>query len=326
MLSATLLAACGSSSDGSSGNATTTPATSTAAPTAHAPVNSPQDLAILDTITVTQDDPAKTPTVKIASPPVNVSATTVKVLKEGSGEASNGTSRVTVRQALFLGSDGKQLDTNYEPQTSASFVLNSTDNIPGLNIALFGVKAGSRILYAIPPADAFGAAGRTAAGIGGTDDLVVVADILSVGTPLAAATGTPVAPVAGLPTVTFDPTSGPTITVPKTAAPTALVSQLLVEGTGPVVASGQSVTVHYTGVLWDGGTVFDSSWAKKAPFTTTIGTGSVIPAWDKAIVGQKVGSRVLIIAPPADAYGTASQGAVPANATLVFVVDILDAG
>ena len=127
--------------------------------------------------------------------------------------------------------------------------------------------------------------------------------------------------------MTFDPTAGPTITVPKTAAPTALVVQNLIDGTGPEVKSGQTITVHYTGVLWTDGTVFDSSWTRKSPATFAIGTGNVIPGWDKGLVGKKVGSRVLLVVPPADGYGAQPpQGSkIPANATLVFVVDILDA-
>ena len=113
--------------------------------------------------------------------------------------------------------------------------------------------------------------------------------------------------------------------MPKTAAPTALVSQNLIDGTGPEVKTGQTITVHYTGALWTDGTVFDSSWKRKSPATFAIGTGNVIPGWDKGLVGKKVGSRVLLVVPPADGYADKVQGQIPANSTLVFVVDILDA-
>jgi peptidylprolyl isomerase len=293
----------------------------------HQPVNSAADLAVLDSITVTGDDPAVTPKVTFGTLPVQVTATTVKTLKEGTGDASSNGSKVTVRQALFLGKDGKQLDSNFESKDTASFLLSGAGNtIPGLLTALTGVKAGSRLLYAIPPAEAFGTGGRTDAGISGSDDLVVVADVVAVSRPLTQATGTDVPPVAGLPTVTFDATNGPTITVPKTAAPSTLVSQNLVDGAGPEVQSGQSITVHYTGVLWNDGTVFDSSWTRKSPANFVIGQGQVIPGWDKGLVGKKVGSRVLLVVPPADGYGAQANGQIPANSTLVFVVDILDAG
>jgi peptidylprolyl isomerase len=322
------LAACSSDSGTASGGATTaSPTPAGASDPVHKPANTAADLAVLDSITVAGDDPAVTPKVTFGKLPVQVTATTVKTLKDGTGDESSEGSKVTVRQALFLGKDGKQLDSNFESKDTASFLLSSAGNtIPGLITALTGVKAGGRLLYAIPPQDAFGTAGRTEAGISGTDDLVVVADVVSVSRPLTQATGTAVPPVAGLPTVTFDATNGPTITVPKTAAPTTLVNQNLIDGTGPVVASGQTITVHYTGALWSDGTVFDSSWPRKSPANFVIGQGQVIPGWDKALVGKKVGSRVLLVVPPADGYGAQANGKIPANSTLVFVIDILDAG
>ncbi|HEU4332498.1 MAG TPA: FKBP-type peptidyl-prolyl cis-trans isomerase [Lapillicoccus sp.] len=321
------LAAC-SSGDAPSGSATTaaaTPQANTAAYAGQKALNKPDDLKILDAITVTGDDPAVTPKVTFPTLPVSVGSTAVRSLKDGTGDESVEGDKVTVRQALFLGKDGKQLQSDFEAKDTPSFILTGTDTIPGLLTALTGVKAGQRVLFAIPPAEAFGTTGNTAAGIGATDNLVVVADIVSVGKVLKQAEGAAVAPVEGQPTVTFDPTAGPTITVPKTAAPTTLVVQNLIDGTGPEIKSGQTITVHYTGVLWTDGTVFDSSWTRKSPATFGIGTGNVIPGWDKGLVGKKVGSRVLLVVPPADGYGAQAQGKIPANATLVFVVDILDA-
>ncbi len=330
------LTACGSTGTATGGPSTAPGSTSTATPSAaattgpvavHPPLNTAEDLAVLEGVKVTGDGTKTTPVVTLTKKPVNVTATTVKVLKEGTGAASSGTSRVSIIEALFHGTTGKQLDTSYG-KPAQSFVLSSTSTIPGLNIALDGVKAGSRILFAIPPADAFGSQGNSAAGVGPTDNLVVVADIVSVGTPLKKAQGATVEPKAGLPTVTFDATKGPSITVPKTPAPTSLVAQTLVQGTGATVATGQSVTVQYTGVTYSTGEVFDSSWTKQpaSPFTFTIGASQVIPGWDKGLVGKKVGSRILLVIPPADGYKDKAQGKIPANSTLVFVIDILDAG
>ena len=323
------VAACSSGSDATSATGAATTGTASDAATTnalHKPVNSAADVAVLDKITVAGDDPAVTPKVTFGTLPVSVTATTVRTLKEGSGEESGTGSKVTVRQALFLGKDGKQLDSNFERKDSQAFLLQDNGNtISGLLTALTGVKAGSRILYAIPPAEAFGPSGRTGAGISGTDNLVVVADVLAVGKPLSQATGKDVAPVAGLPTVTFDPNAGPTVTIPKTAPPTQLVSQNLIDGAGPQVQSGQTVTAHYVGLVWADNSVFDSSWAKKSPQPFPIGQGQVIPGWDKGLVGKTVGSRVLLVVPPADGYGTQVKDKIPANSTLVFVVDILDA-
>ena len=134
-----------------------------------------------------------------------------------------------------------------------------------------------------------------------------------------------------LPTVTpptAGSTAGPTITInTKATAPKTLQVKTLIKGTGAVVKKGQDIAVQYTGVIWRTGKVFHSSWSRNQPFTTVIGEGQVIPGWDTGLVGQTVGSRVLLVIPPAEGYGTAgaSPAGIKGTDTLVFVVDILAA-
>jgi peptidylprolyl isomerase len=135
------------------------------------------------------------------------------------------------------------------------------------------------------------------------------------------AEGTEVAPVEGMPTVTFADNGAPTITVPSTPAPTETRIENLRQGAGDVVNPGDTVIVQYTGVLYDGGTVFDSSWDKGAP--TQFATTDVVPGFKQALEGQTVGSQVVAVIPPADGYGDQAKGSIPAGSTLVFVVDIL---
>ena len=91
-------------------------------------------------------------------------------------------------------------------------------------------------------------------------------------------------------------------------------------------ATGQSIQVHYTGVRWRDGKKFDSSGDKGGPVDIQIGEGKVIPGWDKGLVGQTVGSRILLVVPPADGYGAAGKPpAIGPKDTMVFVVDILAA-
>src|SRR6266568_2147122 len=96
---------------------------------------------------------------------------------------------------------------------------------------------------------------------------------------------------------------------------------------GSEAASGQPVVVQYVGAIWKTGKVFDSSWKRHQPFGFTIGAtpGQVIPGWDQGLVGQPVGSRVLLSVPPADGYGKTgnTQAGIKGTDTLVFVVDIL---
>ena len=101
-----------------------------------------------------------------------------------------------------------------------------------------------------------------------------------------------------------------------------------IEGTGPEVKKGQTVRVAYTGALLKDGSVFDSSAShpEQPAFDFVVGSGQVIKGWDNGLQGQKVGSRVLLVIPPAEGYGTAgSPPKISGNDTLVFVVDILAA-
>jgi peptidylprolyl isomerase len=125
------------------------------------------------------------------------------------------------------------------------------------------------------------------------------------------------------------PTSGPlskepTVTVPKGPAPTKLETKELIAGTGAEAKAGDSITVNYVGVLYKNGKEFNASWETKEPFTFTLGKGEVIPGWDQGIQGMKVGGRRELIIPSALAYGPkGSPPKIPANAPLVFVVDLL---
>ncbi len=295
------------------------------------PFGTAADLAVLDGITVVGGSATALPGVSFSTKPVTVTATARKLLSDGSGDISVVGSRVKANLLLIKGSDGSTMDSTYDKGAPQTLDLDPTQTIPGLVQGLTGVQAGSRVLIVIPPKDAYGTAGRPELGVSGTENLVLVADIINVQVtppkPLTQAQGTVVAPVAGLPTVTFDPTAGPTITIPAgVAAPAKTVSQNLIDGAGDVVANGQTVTVHYTGVLWKDGSVFDSSWTRGQSFDFAIGGGQVIKAWDSGLVGKKVGSRVLLVVPPADGYGTnGSPPKISGTDTLVFVVDILAA-
>jgi FKBP-type peptidyl-prolyl cis-trans isomerase len=116
----------------------------------------------------------------------------------------------------------------------------------------------------------------------------------------------------------------PVVTVPKGSPPTKLVTKDLVQGTGAAASQGKTVTVNYVGVLYKNGKEFDSSWSRNQPFTTALSPGSVISGWVQGLNGMKVGGRRELIIPPSLGYGKAgSPPTIPANSTLVFVVDLL---
>jgi len=118
-------------------------------------------------------------------------------------------------------------------------------------------------------------------------------------------------------------------TASSTAPSSAPFSQTDVKiGAGDPVASGNTVTVDYTGWLYDPsksdfkGLVFDTSIGKD-PFTFTIGSGQVIAGWEQGVPGMKVGGLRRLIIPPSLAYGAVRSGPIPPNATLLFEIQLL---
>ncbi len=94
-------------------------------------------------------------------------------------------------------------------------------------------------------------------------------------------------------------------------------------GSGEEAQAGQLATVHYTGWL-ENGTQFDSSVDRGEPFQFPLGQGGVIPGWDEGVQGMQVGGTRVLVIPPELGYGEAGAGGViPANATLVFQVELL---
>lgn len=95
-----------------------------------------------------------------------------------------------------------------------------------------------------------------------------------------------------------------------------------VAGTGAEAVAGKKVTVEYTGTLTDG-KKFDSSKDHGTPFSFTLGAGEVIKGWDEGVLGMKVGGKRKLTVPPGLAYGDRAIGAIPANATLIFDIELL---
>ncbi len=134
----------------------------------------------------------------------------------------------------------------------------------------------------------------------------------------------------GVTTSTIDP-NAPTTTAPpkpEVSAPGSDPSELKVttlkEGTGEAAKNGDTLDVHYVGVLSKDGTEFDNSYDRGAPLVLTLGAGQVIVGWEEGLVGVRVGGRYQIDIPAEKAYGANGAGEnIPPNAGLTFVVDIM---
>lgn len=296
------LAACSSGG----GDEPTPSVTSTAGGAATA---SADDQAKLDAVTV-EGDRGAAPTVTLPETPFTVGGTAVRVIADGDGAELAAGQLLSLHSTWVNGADGSSLGGTYDQGTAEAIVLDETQLPAELVDALVGAKIGIRVLLALPGQD-----GAT----------VAVVDVAAAQDLPARAEGTAVEPQAGLPAVTLDDTGKPSLTPATGDAPTSLVAQRLIEGTGPEVTAGQTVVVKYTGWLWDG-TQFDSSWDAGATFpVANIGQGQVIDGWNQGLVGHPVGSQVLLVVPPDLGYKDQENGSIPANSTLVFVVDILAA-
>jgi len=264
------------------------------------------------------------------APPTRVET---QVLVQGGGSPLAAGDAVVVNYTLMDWTGAKLVGSTYgtdgSPDKTQEFVLGSASALGSWNQALSGVRVGSRVEVVTPPDGAFGAGGATAYGIKGTDDLVYVLDVVGGYPANADITGTqPTQKDADLPGVAGNPGSGSvSIALPHgEQAPAILRSSVLIHGSGTPVAPGQRLMVQYVGADWNTGKQFDSSFGRGIA-SFVFGGDSVISGWNKGLAGARVGDRVLLIVPAADAYGAKGvpSAGIRGGDTLVFVIDVVDA-
>ncbi|RGE21042.1 FKBP-type peptidyl-prolyl cis-trans isomerase [Leucobacter sp. wl10] len=277
--------------------------------------------------------------------PVSAKKYERSVLKPGKGGTAKDGQAVSVAMTMFSGSDGSVVQEL--PESSVPFSKNGLTGwaYEGLRCATTGEQAA----VIAPYAEVFGKAKPEQTGVPGItekDSIVIVMEFgkitdakdapaqpgtLKPDQLLKKAEGTAKKAPSGFPAVELAKDGSPTITMPKGAeAPKDLSIATLIQGNGDKVQPGDRVYVNYRGVIWRTGEEFDSSWSRgqPAPFVTN----EVVPGFTKALEGQKVGSQIIAILPPAEGYGpnTAAQLKrgnpnldVTNDDTLVFVFDIL---
>jgi hypothetical protein len=190
---------------------------------------------------------------------------------------------------------------------------------------------GSRIAAVSTLEQLFGDIDASADGLSADSNLVVVIDITD--STMGKADGDPQLAKPGMPSVVTAPNGTPGITIPAEEPPTELSAAVLKQGDGATVEEGDKAIMHFSGFVWgEPGTVFASSWEQAVPSTflateySADGSGGLFPGTADAIIGQQVGSQVIVIVPPEESYpeGTQAPDAVPAGSTRVYVIDILD--
>lgn len=190
--------------------------------------------------------------------------------------------------------------------------------IPGLETGIEGMKVGGRRQITIPAAQAYGAEGNEAQGIGPDQALTFVVELTGLTRNLAycqAATEIPAGTVEGKPDAVEMPVE----------APTELVTKDLTEGTGEAATDGKQATVHYLGIGCSTGQQFDSSWDSGNTLQVTLGMGQVVPGFEQGIDGMKVGGRRQVEFPATLGYGpTGSPPAIGPNEPLVFVIELVE--
>lgn len=268
------------------------------------------------------------PTVSIPASKPSTSLVT-RTLAAGSGPAiaPNDSMLANFEVYIWRGKTHKLLFSSY---TATPEVLPVKFGLSGLQTALANAKVGSRVLAVLPPKYGYGSLGNSRIGVKPTDTLVWVVDVIKVFTPTESATGQHITDGGGaLPKVSSTSVgTSPQIAIPKSTPPSKLVVKTLIKGTGVPVQAGEAIVVRYVGSIWRTGKVFNNNWPSITQPTTppnVFKLGQLIPAWNTGLVGVPVGSRVMLVVPPAQGYGKSGQvsvGIKPTD-TLVFVVDIL---
>jgi FKBP-type peptidyl-prolyl cis-trans isomerase len=272
----------------------------------------------------------KAPTITIPKAKASTNLAVTKPIK-GSGPAVQSGNAVLANVALYKwrGSTHTLVDSTF---SSGPQILPAQMGLTGLTTAFKGAHIGDRIVAVLPPKFGYGSSGYSQLQINGTDTVVWVIDVLQQYAPTASASGTHVSDGGGaLPKVSAPPTGqAPVVTVPKSTPPTKLSVTTLIKGTGPKLATGDTVVAQYVGSIWRTGKVFSSSWPSAQsptglPFSFTLG-GGVIAGWNQGLTGVPVGSRVMLVIPPALGYGPAggqARAGITKTDSLVFVIDVV---
>ncbi|MFB9308539.1 peptidylprolyl isomerase [Agromyces hippuratus] len=230
---------------------------------------------------------------------------------EGDGDETQSGDPMNVVVTAFSGTSGETLFS--QPTT---IKVGDEQVFESFLAGIDCVPVGSRTVTVAPAATLYGDTGNESIGVAAGETVVIVIDVVEVQEALKPGKWT-----ENVPEVKFGAEGEPpTVTLPDTDPSTELQMKVLEEGDGDVVKAGDSVTVQYQGISWTTGEIFDQSYTRGTPSTFT--TDGVIKGFGAALVGQKVGTKLIVTIPPEYAYGTDAAAHQLGGQTLVFLVEI----
>jgi len=223
----------------------------------------------------------------------------IEDLVAGTGDAAQAGDYLTMHYVGVRQTDGGQFDASWDRGSTFGFTLGAGRVIQGWDQGIVGMQEGGRRLLSIPSDLAYGAQSPSP-DIPADSDLVFVVDLINVASPP---------------------------DVQNADAPvTELEVEVISEGTGDEIGPGMILEVHYVLMAQETGEEFDSSWTAGAPIPYQIAADpaeGVLPGWDEALVGRRVGDHLRIVMPPELGLGERAADVVGADGTLVSEVTII---
>ncbi|GAA1758248.1 FKBP-type peptidyl-prolyl cis-trans isomerase [Agromyces humatus] len=243
--------------------------------------------------------------------PVEATGLERTIAIEGDGDETVAGDPINVVVTAFSGTSGETVFSQPTTITAGDEAI-----FEAFRAGIDCVPLGSRTVTVAPAETLYGDTGNESIGVAPGETLVIVMDVVEVQEPL-----TPSEWTENVPEVEFGAEGeSPTVTIPDAEPSTELQMHVIEEGDGDTVQAGDSVTLQYKGISWDTGEVFDESYARGEP--ATFPTDGVIQGFGAALVGQKVGTKLIVTIPPEYAYGTDPAAHELGGQTLVFLVEI----
>lgn len=272
----------------------------------------------------------KDPQVQASFPVATPKTTQRSIVIAGTGAVVHAGARVNLDFEVYDGKTGKIItSTRFEGQPVTFSLTAASKVITGITQTVSCARVGSRVVGVIPPSQGFGKAGSAKLGIGATDPLVLIADIVSIQPappkPLSTPSGIEQSPLPGFPSVTVSSKGVPRVHIPAGPVPAKFEAETLIAGDGPRVPTDVNVIVDYQALNWSTGKIVSGRDTWLTGHTASFNTGVSIAGFARAVEGAHVGSRVLVVIPPSLGYGTAGQPSLGITGTddLVFLIDIL---